>query len=265
MTTTWNLTEKLRKFKQADILVLSVAKSGRTWLRVLLSKYFSLHFDVEMSIGDLYQPVPEMPQLYYSHERWSHIVESSFSQRLFGRYIVPEKVIQQKKIVMLYRDPRDVVVSLFFEKSKRADKKISMDISEFIRDQKYGIGTIIWAMNYWHERFQKHPQCIWNSYEGMKADTYPILKEIIDFMGITPKEDCLQGAIEYSKFENMKKLEASNSFNTKILQPGDAKDPSSYKVREGKVGGYTKHFNETDLAYLDEQMSKLDAFFGYKI
>ena len=39
------------RYRQASALVLSVPKSGRTWFRVMLSKYLSLHFGEELDIG----------------------------------------------------------------------------------------------------------------------------------------------------------------------------------------------------------------------
>lgn len=264
MRVTWNLTDKRRKYNQADVLVLSVAKSGRTWLRVLLAKYLSLHFGVEMSIEDRYGPAAGMPKIMYGHERWSHLVESTVSRRLFGRYIVPEAMARRKRIVMFYRDPRDVVVSLYFEKTKRADRKVSMTLPDFIRDPVFGIDCIINVMNDWHRRFDGWPNCLWKNYEGLKADTGQVLHDILDFIGVTDiRNDYLEEAIDYAKFENMKKLEARDSFNTPILRPGNSSDPDSFKVREGKVGGFVKHFDREDLDYLNQRMSYLDSFFDY--
>ena len=39
-------------------------------------------------------------------------------------------------------------------------------------------------------------------------------------------------------------------------------DPESFKVRRGKVGGFTDYLNGDDLAYANEAMRKLDARFG---
>ncbi len=62
----------------------------------------------------------------------------------------------------------------------------------------------------------------------------------------------------------MKKMEAKNAFGSAILQARDVTDPNSFKVREGRVGGYVKHFGEADLMYLDEAIGHLDPFFGYR-
>lgn len=266
MQINWNLTDKIRKYRKADVLIISVAKSGRTWLRMLISKYLSLHFNTELSIADLNQPLPEMPKIMYTHERWSHLVEAKKSQQLFGRYIIPENVSQSKKLIVFYRDPRDVVVSLFFEKTKRASDRIEMTLPEFIRHPKYGIECIIQAMNHWYERFDNHPACLWGKYENLKADPEKILGDTLDFIGIDNIDPKLvHEAVEFCKFENMKKMEASDAFNTPILRPGNPNDPNSFKVREGKVGGYVKHFADEDLVYLDKRMNYLNSFFGYSI
>jgi len=62
----------------------------------------------------------------------------------------------------------------------------------------------------------------------------------------------------------MKKLEAVGAFTSKILQATDVRDPESFKVRRGKVGGYTDYLTGGDLAYAAQAMKKLDTRFGYR-
>jgi len=61
----------------------------------------------------------------------------------------------------------------------------------------------------------------------------------------------------------MKKLESAGAFDSKILRPGDARDPESFKVRRGLVGGYRESFSADDLLYASAAMMKLDPRFGY--
>ena len=55
-----------------------------------------------------------------------------------------------------------------------------------------------------------------------------------------------QEALEFSRFENMQKLEAAGAFDSKILHPGDVRDPESFKVRRGKIGGYREYLSAED-------------------
>ena len=70
-------------------------------------------------------------------------------------------------------------------------------------------------------------------------------------------------AIEFTEFENMKKMEAEDQFNKNILRPGDPSDPDSYKVRRGEVGGFVNYFREEEFPLLERSMADLDPFYGY--
>jgi hypothetical protein len=72
-----------------------------------------------------------------------------------------------------------------------------------------------------------------------------------------------QEALEFSRFENMQKLEAAGAFDSNILHPGDVRDPESFKVRRGKVGGYREYLSFGDQKYAADELMKLDPRFGY--
>lgn len=265
MIVTWNLTKLGKKHAGVDALVLSIGKSGRTWLRVLLNKYISLHYVVPFDTGDLSKYHEAIPSIGYSHELWTHFSAGNLSQRIRGKFIIPEKLLLGKKVVLLYRDPRDVAVSLYFQKTRRSENRLDCTISTFIRDRKFGINNIIKVMNVWHERLLGHPQCLWLSYEQMRSDTLGSLIRVLEFLGINnPDSELAKEAIDFAKFENMKAMEARGDFKKKSLQPGNPEDSDSFKVREGKVGGYKRHFSEADLKLIDTAMFDLDVFYGYK-
>jgi hypothetical protein len=61
----------------------------------------------------------------------------------------------------------------------------------------------------------------------------------------------------------MQKLEAAGAFDSKILHPGDVRDPESFKVRRGKIGGYCEYLSAEDQKYAADELMKLDPRFGY--
>jgi hypothetical protein len=259
----WNVTAKCKQYKKSDVIVLSVAKSGRTWLRVLLNKYFCAVHDLPFSLKDLGADERTVPSIIYTHEIWDHYSKASLSQRLFGKYIVPDRILKTKRIIVLYRDPRDVIVSLFFQKTKRSNHKIVADLKAFLGNEQYGLSKVIFVLNNWRQRLSSHPNCLWISYEDLKKDTSGVLINTIGFLNLTPHDSCLNEAIEFSSFNNMKKLEKNGGFSDAILKPGNPSDPESFKVRKGKVGGYIDYFQPEALSQLDGYLSKLDPFFKY--
>jgi hypothetical protein len=78
-----------------------------------------------------------------------------------------------------------------------------------------------------------------------------------------PDGTIFQDALEFSRFENMQKLEAAGAFDSKILHPGDVRDPESFKVRRGKIGGYREYLSAEDQQFAADATTELDRRFGY--
>ena len=246
------------------MLVLSVGKSGRTWLRVLVNKSLSLHYGLPFSLNDLNQSNHSIPSLLYDHELWMHSASASWWRRIPGSYIVPGSILAGKKVVVLCRDPRDVVVSLYFQMTKRSKKKIDCGISDFIRHDKFGIANIIDVLNSWYRRLRNHKSCLWVRYEDMKADPSNELLRILSFLGLeSVNRDFVRQAVAFADFKNMKRMEAKGEFGTPALRPADPSDPDSFKVRRGIVGGYVDYLSDSDLSYVNRCMASLAASYGY--
>jgi hypothetical protein len=79
----------------------------------------------------------------------------------------------------------------------------------------------------------------------------------------SPDANIFQEALEFSRFENMQKLEAAGAFDSNILHPGDVRDPESFKVRRGKVGGYREYLSAEDQQFAEAALTQLDRRFGY--
>jgi len=265
MRVTWNFSRRrFRQYKSADVLIFSVAKSGRTWLRVLLNKYLSLLYNIPFDINNLCESNPQIPFLFFNHEYWTHYSEDSWWDYMRGEHICPDKMLNRKKVILLSRDPRDVVVSLYFQKTKRSENKIVTEMSHFIRNEKYGINGIIHVMNIWRERLRDNPHTLWTGYEDLRTDTYKELERIVKFLNLKEvNSDMIHEAIAFADFKNMLKMEREHVFDNPILLPGNMSDPDSFKVRKGKVGDYINYFNKSDIEYLNHALKSLDNFYGY--
>ena len=268
MAVSWNLTRKLATFKKSNVLVMSIGKSGRTWLRVMLNKYISLAYDVPFSLEDLSTLNSNIPSIVYTHEMWTHL-SGTLREKVFGKHIVPDHLLMTKKVVLLYRDPRDVVVSLYFQGKKRSRKNRKkmegLTLMDLVAGKRSVMPRMIRTLNGWRKRLAGHPDCLWISYEELMRDTRGKFMEILEHVDFDVIDRDLAGdAVEFAQFENMKKMEAEDQFQNNILRPGDPSDPDSYKVRKGVVGGYVNYFAEEELVYLDQGIDGLDPFFNYK-
>lgn len=258
---------RYEQYENADVIVLSVGKSGRTWLRVLINKYLSLTFNIPFSLDDMGKGNEKVPSIVYTHEIAKHFEKSLWQRINSSRLMIPDHILMNKKVIVLFRDPRDVIVSQYFQKTKRSSRTkdtLECDIGSFIKHGRFGIYTVIKTMNNWFKRLNNHSSCHWISYENMKNDTAKELKAILHFIGLKDIDDQIaEQAVAFSDFKNMKKMESSGDFDKSILRPVDRDDPNSYKVRAGKIGGYVDYFSESDLHYLKRALGTLNRFFGY--
>ena len=90
------------------------------------------------------------------------------------------------------------------------------------------------------------------------------MRSIVEFLEAPFTKEEIEEAVEFAAFENLKQLERSNFFNNSRLAPRDPDDPDSFKVRRGKVGGYTDYFDEKQTLEMEERVrSSLSPVFGY--
>ncbi len=119
-------------------------------------------------------------------------------------------------------------------------------------------------MNDWLDEFASQKNFMIIRYEALRASPAEHFRELLAVLGqTTPDMSIFQEALEFSKFENMQKLEAAGAFDSKILRPGDVRDPESFKVRRGKIGGYREYLSTEDQEYATKALAELDARFGY--
>lgn len=262
----WNLTDQAATFEDADAIVVSVPKCGRTWVRVLLGAYRSHLQGKNFAIDPGGADDTQHPRVIFAHDLFEHLNKTRFKDRIAGRRLIPQRDRRSKRIAMLARDPRDVAVSLYFDlkKRQRGYRYDPSSIAELIRHRRFGLGAIIGIMNTWMREWAGRPNFTLFRYEDLRGDTEKVFSDLLTFVGFSPVDpSAVRYGIEFSRFENMKKMEASGEFATEFLQARNPSDPDSYKVRRGKVGGFRDYFSPADLAFADAKMKKLDRRLGY--
>jgi Sulfotransferase domain len=264
----WNLSSRARELSGGDAIVVSIPKSGRTWVRTFLCAYYCEHYGHPFSLDPGQYGDARIPRIVYSHDRFEQRTKADLWGALRGKYFIPPAERRRAKIVLLARDPRDTFVSHYVQLTRRTretpDQLKQKEIGEVLRDRRHGIGSMIEIMNGWLAEWSGKPNFLLVRYEDLQRAPEKSFRELLEFLGEKePDADAFAHALEFSRFGNMKKMEAAGAFASKILQATDVGDPESFKVRRGKVGGFTDYLMKSDLAYANEAMRTLDARFGY--
>ena len=267
---TWtrrNFSSRARELSGGDAIILSIPKSGRTWLRAFLCAYFCRRFGLEFTLRPGRYALPGFPRIVFSHDMFEHRTKGDRWDRIRGKYLVPRRELNRAKIILLARDPRDCFVSLYLQLTRRDPNAVKLrqkTVGEMLRDEKFGMRAIVDTMNNWLKEFSHRDNFTLVRYEALRASPEERFRDLLAHLGeSSPDPSIFQQALEFSRFENMQKLEAAGAFDSNILHPGDVRDPESFKVRRGKVGGYREYLSAEDQKFAEAALTKLDRRFGY--
>jgi hypothetical protein len=264
-----NFSSRAASLSGGDAIVLSIPKSGRTWVRAFLCAYFCKRYGFEMTLEPERHGHPAMPRVIYTHDTFEQRTKAErVWDRLRGKYLIPPAELRRARIILLARDPRDAFVSLFVQMTRRTketpDELKQKSAGELLRDPAFGIRSIIEVMNGWLAELGARANFTLFRYETLRANPSDGFREVLAALGETsPDEDAFAHALAFSDFGNMKKLEQQGAFESKILRAGDVSDPESFKVRRGKVGGYREYLSSEDQQYAAAALRELDGRFGY--
>ena len=260
-----NIKKILNIFEaKEELFIISYPKCGRGWLKFMYLKAFEQHFRLknlnvpEINPTQLSRKLP-IPIIIPTHDGDPHRKTPENVETSKHKY-------KNAKVIFLVRDPRDVLVSLYFHITKRS-YYYHKSIHEFVFESVGGFDTILRFYNIWAENF-----CITKDYhivryEDLKADPHQELRRVLHFIGIKDvQENTIKKAVEFASFENMRNMEITNTSPKSKLKPGDKNDPESYKTRRGKVGGYTDYLSSEEIEYLNQKMkTSLSDIYNYKV
>ena len=263
-----NFSSRAQELSGGDAIILSIPKSGRTWLRAFLCAYFCKRFGLEFTLRPGRFALLGFPRVVFSHDLFEHRTKGDRWDRIRGKYLVPRRELNRAKIILLARDPRDCFVSLYLQLTRRdPNAPVNLKqktVSEMLRDENFGMRAIVNVMNNWLNEFSQRDNFTLVRYEALRASPAEHFRDLLAVLGDpSPDQNIFQEALEFSRFENMQKLEAAGAFDSNILHPGDVRDPESFKVRRGKIGGYREYLSAEDQRFAADAMSQLDQGFGY--
>jgi len=209
---------------------ISYPKSGRTWIRYVLN---ILDYDVGIrfhhdtfEFNDGLRPQPQL----------DFITRFKYVQRV-------------EKTVYLTRDPRDILVSLFFQITGRFKDffKYQGSISDFIRDDYFGAKNLKIFREQW-EIICSKGLALKVNYEDCHKDFEKVILSILTYYGFEHDKETVRNVIFNATFDKMHELERSGKFQHPWLRPRN----EAFKTRKGKIGGYLDHLSSEDILYLEK-------------
>ena len=113
--------KKLRRWyahKNTDVYLISYPKCGRTWLRLMIGRAVSRHFSLSDDEDTLLirwkaKPHPRVPKITVVHDDRPMLKSPAELEVSKDKY-------HDKRVIFLVRDPRDVIVSSYFEAMNRS-------------------------------------------------------------------------------------------------------------------------------------------------
>ena len=266
--------EEARKLGQTDHVLMSWGKSGRTWLRLMISRFYQLAYGIKegrlLEFDNLHRANPSIPRLFFTHSNYLRDYTGDWTTK---------QAFYDKQVIMLVRDPRDVAVSQYFQWKfrMRPVKKLlndypphNADISvyEFVMDEGAGLPRILDFFEIWQRELPKVKASTIVRYEDMRADPAAVLGRVLAFLGTPGTREQIESAVAYAAYDNMKQLEQKRVFwlSGIRLRPGDQTNPDLFQVRRGKVGGWRDYFDERQTRTLDAMLAARPLpLFGYGV
>ena len=218
-----------------------------------LERHFSISIRNPLRLRDYHRRNARIPLIYGHHDGGPE----------FKR---PEQLDTDKrkycsaKVIFLVRDPRDVLVSSYFQKTRR-NIHFHGSLDEYLAEPVGGLLTNIAFYNIWMTNRHVPAGFLLVSYEEMRADPAAVVRGAFDFIGLGEiDERTIDQAVAYCAFEHMKRREEIGIYGAKSLSARDPSDETTFKLRQGNIGGYKEHFSARQQAYIDRLIdSELDS------
>ena len=211
-------------------------------------------------------------------EAWNDVFESEWSgKRLprvnvthampdFNERDVSEQEVQthlakDARMILLTRDPRDAIVSLYFHIAYRSHR-FHGTLDQMVRDGVFGIRKFVRYYQAWFEHREIPGDLLIISYEDLHRDAVQVMRRAVDFAGLPPLTDeQIAGIVAFGSFENMRSIETSRAIPQGWLHKhDDSDDPRRLKTRSGRVGEYVNHMSAGTQTYIESCCSGLPDF-----
>jgi hypothetical protein len=248
---------------EADAVIVSFPKSGRTFVRAMLARLYQRRFGIDerelLEFSVLRRSTAIIPRVLFTH--------AGDAMRSPSEIRLDPSDYAGKKVVLIARHPGDVAVSRYHHLKHRSRDKARQRLADqplesFIWADQGGIPSIVTFLN----RFAALPGVVIVRYEDFLADPAKPLRTLSKALGLKVDRKDIADSVEFGSLANLKRLEREGYFTSSRLRPARKSDEQSGKVRSGTSGGYRAELDAKAAARIDAYVrDNLDPRFGYSV
>ncbi|KAM9666955.1 amine sulfotransferase-like [Trichechus inunguis] len=256
-----DLLENLDDFeiRDDDVFIITYPKSGTIWTQQILSL---IYFEEHRNKTSHLETLDRVPFLEYNVREVDFVNRPS--PRLFAShlpcYLAPKGLKNKKaKIVYIYRNPKDVLISYFHFSKFVTLFEASDTIEEFMK--KFLDGKVMGSLWFDHIRgWYEHKHnfnILFMMYEDMKKDLRSSVLKICRFLEKELSDEAVDDVVRQATFQNMKSDPQANYvqiLKSKLVIRTD----EGHFLRKGTIGDWKRHFTV-------EQSEMFDRIFQRKM
>ncbi|GAB4547801.1 MAG: hypothetical protein Tsb0013_07870 [Phycisphaerales bacterium] len=252
-------------YRTPSALVVSYPRAGRTWVRAMLAhafehtmRSFSAH---PMDTTGWTRIDPSLPRLILTHGR------SNPRNKTPETLHTDHSWARDQRVLLLVRDPRDLMVSLWHERTHRLPlvrrrQAQGITLGELMRAEKGGLRTVVAYYNAWARQRDVPRELLLVKYEHLIEDAALECGRMLRWLGVQTAPGSVEEAVRAARFETLRRMEVSGRLGYKP-SPALINNPDALIMRRGTIGGYKDAFTTDDHAYAREVIAGLDPWYGY--
>ena len=245
-----------------DTFIVSYPKSGNTWMRFLIG---NLIYPEGVNFSNINQKILDPEDLSKRH----------LKRLPRPRYIKSHSPYdpRYRKVILIVRDPRDVVLSEYHFDIKRNVIPESFSMERYVREWMDGRGyheSGSWGANVgsWMaarrnvRAFLNGQSMLLLRYEDMIDDPNRELARVATFLNIRSDEKRIRNAVERSSADQMRELERKQGHLWSSTRETQQDKPF---VRSAKAGGWKTELTEASVAEIESAWGMLMHDVGYEL
>lgn len=236
------------EIERAVTVGLSVPKAGRSWLCYFLARYVCGQMSGPVDL-DLLTGRGELPPIAFLHEHIDVFEDVAAPPRLLN-----EGLLRRRRLLVLVRDPRDTVVSYWYQKRLRERRPVPDSLELFAACPVYGVERISQSTSLLLDLYEDHPgDRLLVSYEDLVREPVRSLTTVLRFAlaGRPLDASRRRKALAASRLRNIRSWErnlspreARGRYHGRFGPPaGGPLEDGHFKVRQGRVGAFREEMS----------------------